>query len=377
MDKAESQRYMRRALALAAKGAGRVAPNPMVGAVIVKEGQIIGQGYHRRFGQAHAEVNALAHCAKQGHDPRGATMFVTLEPCCHQGKTGPCTEAIAQAGIARVVIATIDDCALVAGKGAQWLRDQGIEVEVGVCQKEARKLNAGFFKLQKQGKPQVILKWAQSINGKLAYPPTSGTNDQPRWITNEKSRRHVHQVRSRCGAVLVGIGTVIADDPLLNVRLDKPAPQPLRVVVDSKLRIPMTSKLVRSAREYPLLICTAEQNLKEQPDLVEALIASRCYVAGLPTDDTGKLSLDAVLLELGKRSITELLVEGGATLHQAFIAQGLADQIMVYIAPAFIAGDNAPKIDLSTLAVEGIILQDVQQQSFDGDVLIEGYIKAL
>ena len=222
MNDQQRLRFMKRALNLAARGAGWVAPNPKVGAVIVKQDQIIGSGYHRRYGLAHAEVEALQNCRNRGENPSGATMFVTLEPCCHQGKTGPCTEAIATAGISHVEIATLDDCELVAGKGAVWLREKGISVNTGYCEHQARRLNTGFFKHQKTGLPQVILKWAQSIDAKLTWPSPS----QKRWITNENSRRHVHRLRHQCGAVLVGIGTVLADDPLLTVRLGRKSYQP-------------------------------------------------------------------------------------------------------------------------------------------------------
>lgn len=358
---------MRQALRLATRGAGSVAPNPLVGAVIVKASQIIGRGYHRRFGGPHAEVEAIEDCKKAGHDSRGATMFVTLEPCCHHGKTAPCTEAIARAAIAHVEIATLDDCQLVAGKGARWLTEHGIEVTVGCCEREARRLNAGFFKLQKTGMPQVILKWAQSLDGKLAWPEQA----QPRWITNEKSRRHVHRLRSHCGAIMVGIGTVLADDPLLNVRLPRKMPQPIRVVLDSKLRLPVNAQVVETAQRQPVLLATLRETLDSHTHLVQQLERLGCTVKGFSQFD-GRVSLPEVLHELARRGVTDVLVEGGPTLLQAFWNQDLADKLMIYTAPTIIAAGAAPTISFAESLER---LQDVRITQFEGDVLLEGYVK--
>ena len=372
MDDAVRQKYMTQALHLAAKGAGRVAPNPLVAAVIVRAGRVIGAGYHRRFGQAHAEINALDDCRTRQADPRGAVMFVTLEPCCHHGKTGPCTEAIIAAGISKVEIATVDDCTLVAGDGAKALTAAGIEVVVGCCEHQARRQNVGYFKLQQLKQPQVILKWVQSINGKLARPP----GDPDRWISNDQSRRHAHRLRSACGAVLVGIGTVLADDPLLNVRLGRSMPQPLRVVLDSNLRLSPDSQLVQTAGSQGVLICTTTAALQAHQEKIEALTDTGCTVAPLP-DNTGRVDIAAVLDELGRRGITDVLVEGGPTIINEFWSAGSADKVAVFIAPTFIAEEpvpTGPSLDFGSIAPK---LFDISTRTFGCDVLIEGYLKDL
>ena len=376
MSEKQQIKYMRQALRLAGKGAGKVAPNPQVGAVIVKENRVIGSGYHRRFGGPHAEVEAIKSCRKKGNDPAGAIMFVTLEPCCHHGKTPPCTEAIQQAGIHCVEIATLDECELVAGKGAKLLAEQGIEVKTGCCEKEARRLNAGFFKLQKTGLPFVTLKWAQSIDGKLAWPAKA----KQRWITNEKARRHVHGVRSRCGAVLVGIGTVLTDDPLLTVRLGRSSWQPRRIVLDSHLRIPLESQLVQTVNKAPLEIYTLQKTVDQQWQKVDALDNCDCQVRPAP-EQNGRLDLEAVLKNLGQLGVTDVLVEGGAAILESFQQQNLADRMMAYIAPVIIGDKNVPAITF-TDTVWGkpppyqaeARLKDVNIEQFDGDVLIEGDI---
>ncbi len=358
---------MQQALRLARKGAGFVAPNPLVGAVLVKDGKVIGKGWHKKFGQAHAEVNAITNCLKNGYDPAGSTLFVTLEPCCHYGKTPPCTEAILKARIAAVEIATLDDCALVDGKGADQLRQHGVRVITGCCEHQARRLNAGFFKHQKTGRPQVILKWAESIDGKLAWPAGS----ENRWLTNEKSRAHVHQIRSQCGAVLVGIGTVLADDPMLNVRLARARPQPIRAILDSHLRIPPACQLVRTARQQPVIVYALATEVHHQRDKVWTLVDQGCEVVEMPEKE-GRISLPAVLDNLGRRGITDLLVEGGPTVLGGFLREKLADQIMTYIAPVII-GDHpdVPGLDLSRSLDP---LADVQIRVFENDVLMEGYL---
>jgi diaminohydroxyphosphoribosylaminopyrimidine deaminase/5-amino-6-(5-phosphoribosylamino)uracil reductase len=368
MDDKQREKYMRLALSLACKGAGAVCPNPQVGAVIVKDGKIIGKGYHRRFGGDHAEVVAIKDCLRRGNTAEGAVMFVTLEPCCHHGKTGPCTEAIAQAGIKVVEMATVDDCKLVAGGGAEWLKEHGIEVRIGCCEKETRRLNAGFFKLQKQGRPLVILKWAQSIDGKLAWP--EGTTH--RWITQEAARRHVHKVRSRCGAILVGIDTVLADDPSLTARVPGARKvRPLRVVLDSELRLPLESKLAQTAHEAGVLVCCTEQAVVGHTEKVRMLRCELgCDVLMLP-QHKGFIDLRAVLDELGRRGVTDLLVEGGAKVLNSFLRERLADKVMVYVAPVLIGGESAAAIRLDGAAEK---LADVRIEKLGDDVLIEGYV---
>jgi len=370
---------MTQALRLAVRGGPAVAPNPQVGAVIVKDNRVIGKGYHRYFGGPHAEIEAINNCHKRNNDPEGAVMFVTLEPCCHHGKTPPCTEAIAAAGIACVEIATLDKCDLVAGKGAKWLKKHGNQVKIGCCEDQARQLNAGFFKLQKTRQPLVILKWAQSIDGKLAWPAQSGR----RWITNEQSRRHVHQIRSRCGAILVGIGTVLADDPMLNVRTDKKKPpQPIRIVLDEQLAIPLDSKLAKTAKQIPLIIFTLPKTIDTNTEKADLLGELGCQVLAVekrvgqsPTlhnADDGLIDLSAVLDELGSRGITDLLVEGGPTVLNSFHKQHLADRIMAYIAPVIIGNSqNVPSIDFKA---EPGQLKNINIRKFGDNTLIQGDI---
>ena len=241
---------MRRALELAERGRGYVEPNPLVGAVIVRDDQVVAEGWHQRFGEAHAEIDALAMAADKA---RGATLYVTLEPCCHHGKTPPCTDALIRAGIKHVVAAMLDPFAQVAGKGVELLRAAGITVETGLCEQEARSLNAPYLKLLATGKPYVHAKWAMSLDGKIAT--RSGDS---RWISNEASRKRVHELRGRMDAIIVGIGTVLADDPLLTAR--PPGPRTAcRVILDSCGRLPLSSKLAQSARLVPTLVVTVGQ----------------------------------------------------------------------------------------------------------------------
>ncbi|OHB51539.1 MAG: riboflavin biosynthesis protein RibD [Planctomycetes bacterium GWF2_41_51] len=303
-------KFMETALSLAKKGLGSVEPNPAVGCVIVKDGKIIGKGYHKKFGGPHAEIEALKNCKTS---TKGASLYVTLEPCCHFGKTPPCTDAVIKAKIKKVVAAVKDPTKKVAGKGFKILRKAGIEVVSGICQKEAKNLNAPFLKFAKTRKPYVIVKWAQSKDGFLCR------TDKKRWITNAASRRDVHKLRKRAQAILVGINTVLEDDPMLTIRPDT-GRRPLRVVLDSKLQIPLNCNLIQTANETPVCIFTASKkkiNLKG----VEIIKVSK---------NKNRLNLKAVLAELGKRNIQQLLVEGGEKIITSFIRQNLADEIIVY-----------------------------------------------
>lgn len=329
----EHERYMARALELAAHGAGWTNPNPQVGAVIVKDRRIIGEGWHTAYGKLHAEREALAHCTE---DPRGATIYVTLEPCCHWGKTPPCTEAIIEAGIARVVVGAPDPNPLVAGKGFEVLREAGIEVVEGVLVDECRAINEVFFHYIQSGLPLVIAKYAMTLDGKIAT--RTGAS---RWITSEAARAKVHEDRHRYAAIMVGIGTVLADDPELTSRIpDQETKSPLRVVVDSSSRTPLTSKLVRSAREIPTLIAVAAQAPAER---IAALEEAGCEVFVSQVAEHDRVDLLALLAYLGKeKSIDSVIVEGGATLLWSFFAEGLVDRVQAYIAPKVFGGAGAP-----------------------------------
>lgn len=335
----EHERYMARALELAARGAGWTNPNPQVGAVIVKDGGIIGEGWHADYGKLHAEREALAHCVE---DPRGATIYVTLEPCCHWGKTPPCTEAIIEAGITRVVVGAPDPNPLVAGKGFEVLREAGIEVVEGVLLDECRAINEVFFHYIQNGLPQVIAKYAMTLDGKIAT--RTGAS---RWITSEAARKRVHEDRHRYAAIMVGIGTVLADDPELTSRIpDQETKNPLRVVIDSSARTPLTSKLVQTACEIPTLIAVAAQAPAEH---IAALEEAGCEVFVSPANgavqpaEHDRVDLPALLAYLGKeKSIDSVIVEGGATLLWSFFSQGLVDRVQAYIAPKVFGGTGAP-----------------------------------
>jgi diaminohydroxyphosphoribosylaminopyrimidine deaminase/5-amino-6-(5-phosphoribosylamino)uracil reductase len=318
---------MRRALELAGRGRGAVEPNPLVGAVVVRDGRVVGEGWHQRFGQAHAEVHALAAA---GEAARGATLYVTLEPCCHTGKTPPCTDAVLRAGVRRVVAAMQDPFPAVAGKGTALLRAAGVEVTVGVGEAAARRLNAPYLKLLSTGRPYVHAKWAMTLDGKIA----TATGDS-RWVSNEASRARVHELRGRVDAVVAGIGTALADDPQLTAR--PPGPRTAaRVILDSKGRLPAASRLAAGAREVAVVVATAAA----PPDRVAALEVCGCEVLALPGAD-GRVDVDALLAELGRRRFTNVLVEGGAGVHGSFLDAGAVDEVHVFIAPRLAGGAGA------------------------------------
>jgi len=320
---------MRHALALAARGRGAVEPNPMVGAVVLDAaGAVVGEGWHQRLGGPHAEVYALAAARERA---RGGTLVVTLEPCCHHGYTPPCTNAVIATGVASVVAAMTDPFPRVAGGGVARLREAGVVVEVGVCEAEARRLNAAYLKLLATGRPWVHLKWAASLDGKTA----TRTGDS-QWISGPESRRRVHELRGAVDAVVVGRGTVEADDPLLTAR--PPGPRTAtRVVLTASGRLPERCRLRETAREVPVLVFTAAGN---EPRLA-GWAADGAEVLPLPAGDGG-LSVDDVLVELGRRRMTHVLVEGGAAVHGAFLDAGAVDELHVFVAPVLIGGAAAP-----------------------------------
>jgi len=367
----QDEKFMQAALKLARRGVGSVEPNPAVGAVIVKNNQIIGKGWHKKFGEAHAEINAIEDCKNLGADPAGATMYVTLEPCCHEGKTGACTQAIIKAGISRVVIAAIDPTEQVAGKGIEQLRKSGIEVQTGVFEKEAKLLNAWFFKYAGSGKPWVILKWAQTIDGKMAW---SDSSDSRRWISNEQSRKDVHKLRRCVQGILVGINTVIADDPLLTARPSK-GKTPTRIVLDSLLRIPLDCKLLSTAKKAPVLIVANENSVKTNSQMVEKITKKGAEVLGYP-DTQNQSNLYFVLDELGKRGLQQLLVEGGPTVIGSFLKEQLADEIVVYISTKILGSQGTVGISepMSRLT-EALEIGEVDIKSFGTDVRLRGLSK--
>lgn len=328
--------HMARALELAARGEGLVEPNPMVGCAIVRDGETVGEGWHQRFGGPHAEVEALATA---GSRARGATAYVTLEPCCHHGKTPPCSKALIGAGVSRVVIAQRDPFPKVAGGGIAELEAAGIAVEVGIGDEEAQRLNAPYLKLVERGLPWIIAKWAMTLDGKLA----TATGDS-RWISGEASRAIVHRLRGRVDAIMVGSGTALADDPLLTAR---PAGvrNAVRIVVDGRARMPLNSQLVKTAREVPVIVAVAKDAATEA---VRSLEHAGCEVLRCPGESTSE-RLAALLAELGHRQLTNVLVEGGAQLLGGLFDAGQIDEVHAFIAPKLIGGSQAA----SPLAGEG------------------------
>lgn len=327
------EQFMKRAIELAKQGAGWTAPNPLVGAVVVKNGRVIGEGYHRKYGELHAERNALAACTE---DPAGATLYVTLEPCCHYGKTPPCTEIIIEKKIAKVVIGSRDPNPKVAGKGARILREHGIEVVEDYMREACDALNPVFFHYITTKTPYVVLKFAMTLDGKIAT--RTGAS---KWITGEAARNHVHQLRGRYAGILAGIGTVLADDPMLNCRIDG-AHQPLRIILDSHLRIPMGSRLVRSAKEYPLLIVCNEstRDREEGTNRIQKLEEAGAKVWTLP-EKNGHPDLNVLMQRLGEEKIDSVLIEGGGTVNEAALKAHIVHRVYAYIAPKIFGGEDA------------------------------------
>ena len=360
-----SERMMRRALTLALGGRGCTSPNPMVGAVLVKDGVVVGEGYHAQLGGPHAEVVALDAA---GERARGATLYVSLEPCCHTGRTPPCTDAILRAGVSRVVAAVQDPNPAVRGQGLARLREAGLAVDVGACEAEARALNAAFFTWVTMGRPLGILKAGMSLDGKIAT-----RTGEARWITGEPSRRRAHQMRAEVDAILVGAETALRDDPLLTAR-DSPAPrQPLRVVADSRARLPLAHQLVRTAREVPTLVAATPQ---APGDRVSALKAAGVEV--LVVDGPGpRVDLRALAGALAKRNVTSLLIEGGGTLHAAALEAGIVDRVAIFIAPILLGGRDAVPVlggaGAATLG-EAWRLNDVALEPMGDDWLFTGTV---
>ena len=326
-----NDQFMKRALRLARRG--RTSPNPMVGAVVVREGQVVGEGFHPKAGEPHAEVFALNQA---GELARGADLYVTLEPCCHQGRTPPCTDAVIESGVKRVFAAMQDPNPQVGGKGIEILRRAGIEVQVGLMESEARDLNEAYIKRVTTGLPFVLWKAAMTLDGKIA----TRTGDS-RWVTGEKARRHVHRLRAEADAVLVGVGTVIADDPLLTVRdagtrrRGDAERQPIRVVVDSEGRTPVGSKVLSS--EAPTVIITR----RNAPEVnLDRLWESGATVMGV-RDIEGRIDLRYAMSELAKMGVNRVLLEGGGELAASMLAEGLIDRGLIFIAPKIVGGRDA------------------------------------
>lgn len=360
------RKYMQQALALAQRGVGRTAPNPPVGAVIVRSGVVVGEGFHPKAGQPHAEVFALQQAAAQAET---ADVYVTLEPCSHQGRTGPCADALIAAGVRRVFVGVQDPNPQVAGRGLEKLRSAGIEVSVGIEEEACRRLLSPFARFIGSGMPYTIYKSAMTLDGKTA---TASGDSQ--WISGEQSRLRVHQLRDRVEAIMVGIGTVLADDPLLNTRLpDGDGRDPLRVVVDSRLRMPPAARMLQQNSKAATLIATTVTDKKKTAVLQQV----GAEVLVLP-EENGRACLSALWRELGKRDVQRLLLEGGAHLAGAALKAGLIDQLMLFVAPKLIGG----VADYGIFAGEGcqklanaVPVNNLSYELIGEDILITGEVE--
>lgn len=319
--------YMQRAVRLAEKGSGFVNPNPLVGAVIVKDGRIIGEGWHEKYGCPHAERNALKNCRE---DPQGAVMYVTLEPCCHYGKNPPCTEAIIEAGISKVFYGSDDPNPLVAGKGRRMLQNAGIEVIPGLCREECGRLNRIFFHYISTHMPYCMIKIAMTADGK-----TATRTGLSRWITGDAARRHVHETRKRFAAIMVGIGTVLSDNPTLNCRTEEPS-DPVRIICDTNLQIPLDCRLVLTAGDIPTYIAACRMDERK----IQALEKFGVHVLPMPCTD-GHVDLRTLMQKLGDMELDSVLLEGGSVLHEAALRAGIVQHMQIYIAPKIFGGVSA------------------------------------
>jgi diaminohydroxyphosphoribosylaminopyrimidine deaminase / 5-amino-6-(5-phosphoribosylamino)uracil reductase len=339
----EDAGWMGQALTLAERGRGLCSPNPMVGAVVVSEGRAVGRGFHARAGVAHAEVEALREA---GDRARGATLYVTLEPCNHQGRTPPCVDAILRAGIRRVVVAAADPNPRVRGGGAQALREAGLVVDMGCLEEDARILNRIFFVAMERRRPHVTLKCAMTLDGKIAAFDRSA-----RWITSEDARREAHRLRSLNDAVMVGIGTVLADDPLLSVRLDPPWPrEPLRVVVDTRARLPLAARLIGAGTPDRVVVAVGDEAPAERVARLEALGVTVLACKGRD----GRVDPADLLSRLFSLDVLGAMLEGGSALNWAFLEARLVDRVAMFVAPLLIGGDAAP----TAVGGHGFVLPD-------------------
>ena len=357
------QFFMKEALRLAARGRGQTSPNPMVGAVVVARDGVVGKGYHERVGSPHAEVNALRDAGKKA---AGATLYVTLEPCNHYGRTPPCTLSVVNSGITRVVVGMADPNPHVEGGGTNTLRQQGITVDTGVLERECRLLNQAFIKHSTSGIPLVTLKVAATLDGRIA----ARTGDS-RWISNERSRRFVHRLRSRSDGILVGIETVLADDPQLTARLPQPCRQPVRLVLDGGLRLSATSHLARTAREVPVWVACSKAAPRQKE---EELTRAGMEVLRLPVTEN-RIDLSSLLCECGKRGLTSLLVEGGGRVLGDFLESLLADEFYFFYAPKILVDPQAvpmlqgrPRQSVS----EALPVYDLRVRRLGSDVMLSG-----
>ncbi len=386
------EQLMQQALALAAKGVALTSPNPCVGALVVAaNGEIVGRGTHTYAGRTHAEVLAIQEAGRRA---RGATLYLNLEPCSHVGRTGPCADEVIAAGVRRVFVAMRDPNPLVGGRGIEKLMAAGVEVHEGIGEAEAKKLNEAFAKYIRHRVPFITLKTAMTLDGKIAPPPgdpePGSLASTGGWITSEVAREHVHQMRHANDAIMVGVGTVIADDPLLTDRTGLSRRRPLmRVILDSRLRLPLDSRVVKTAHEDLIVFCCfAEENKRRELEsrgvIVEQVPMKKppadntiVFPAGSPTID-GRPDLDRVMAELGKREITSLIIEGGAMVNWAALAAGIVDKIFFYYAPKILAGTGSIPFALGAgyrRISEAAYVKSLTLHRFGEDFAVEGYLR--
>ena len=356
--------YMKKALALAKKGAGWTSPNPMVGAVIVKDGKIIGEGYHRRYGENHAEIDAIN---SSSDSIEGATFYITLEPCTHYGKTPPCVEKIVELKPSRVVIGATDPNPVVSGKGIEILKSSGIETRTGVLEEECIKLNEMYFKYITTGIPFITLKYAQTIDGRIA-----SATGHSKWISSDASLKYAHKLRSHHDAVMVGVGTVLADNPELTVRLVR-GRNPARIVLDPHLKIPIDARILRNQRDSKTIVLYSHRYNKSKLPLLEEAGIETIIV---PEHDDGRVNLSECLIELGKREISSILVEGGSGIITSFMKERLPDKLVVITAPKIMGKGIEAVGNLDILRVDNSIRLDIVKISRKGvDIIIEATLE--
>ncbi len=373
-------RYMRRAIELALSAKGRTSPNPMVGCVVVKQGRIISEACHEKYGEYHAERNALLRCKE---DTAGAELYVTLEPCCHYGKTPPCTEIIIEKGIRRVYVGSLDSNPLVAGKGIEILRQAGIQVEYGILEEECRNMNEIFYHYISRNTPFTALKYAMTLDGKIA----ACTGDS-KWVTSEAARNHVQQLRKEYSGIMVGIGTVLADNPMLNCRIEEGV-DPVRIICDSGLRIPLDSDIVKTAKEIKTIVAYSGADIMASGNMTgrSGVDTDKCEKQkrlsehGITLLDTGReprVNLKVLMQKLGEMKIDSVLIEGGGTVNASALRAGIVNKIYAYIAPKIIMGENARSPVEGKgiqLMKDALCLKRIQSEMIGTDLLVTGYIE--